>query len=77
MLRFLTIVILCPIAAWAQESDSVFAAIRRNDAAAVEVLLHSGADPNARNPEGATALMCAAILILPEAPASLFCRGLR
>ena len=61
MLRFLTLLMVCPVAVWAQESDSLFAAIRRNDAAAVEALLHRGADPNARNPEGATALMYAAI----------------
>jgi len=35
MLGFLTLLMLCPAAAWAQESDSLFAAIRRNDAAAV------------------------------------------
>jgi ankyrin repeat protein len=61
MLPFLTLLMLCPVAAWAQESDSLFAAIRRDDASAVEALLHQGADPNARNPEGATALMYAAI----------------
>src|SRR5262249_52790058 len=60
MLRFLTILILCP-ATWGQKSDSLFAAIRRNDTAAVELLLQSGADPNARDPEGATALMYASI----------------
>ena len=61
MLRFLTVLILYSVAVWAQESDSLFAAIRRNNAAAVEALLHRGANPNARNPEGATALMYASI----------------
>lgn len=61
MLRFLMLLILCPAVAPAEEWDSLFAAIRRNDIASVEALLHRGADPNARNPEGATALMYAAI----------------
>src|SRR5205809_62232 len=61
MLRFLTLLILCPVAMPAEESDSLFAAIRRNDAAAVALLLQTGGDPNVRNPEGTTPLMYAAI----------------
>src|SRR5258708_14417189 len=61
MLRFLTLLILCPAATLAQESDSLVAAIRRNDALAVEALLHQDADPNARNAEGATPVMLASI----------------
>jgi hypothetical protein len=45
MLRFLKLLILCPAVAPAEEWDSRFAAIPRNDSATVEALLHRGADP--------------------------------
>ena len=61
MLRLLPLLMLCSATTLAHDSDVLFAAIRRNDPAAVEALLHQHANPNARNSDGATPRMYAAI----------------
>lgn len=48
-------------AVWAGSDTGLFEAIRANDEEAVASLLGKGADANGRNPQGATALMYAAL----------------
>src|ERR1035438_4369901 len=58
-LRFL-LLLLCGLAA-ATENTELLTAIRKGDLAAVKTLLAHGADVNARDAKGASALMYAAI----------------
>jgi len=53
----LTLVLLCPLTASAQDkNEEFFAAVRKGDAAAVKAFLDAGVDVNAKTRYGATAL---------------------
>ena len=61
-LRFLLLLVVCGVAAAAENpGDELLAGIRKGDLAAVKTLLAHGADVNARDAKGASALMYAAI----------------
>src|ERR1035441_4703461 len=61
-LRFLLFLVVCGVAACAGNAgDELLAAIRKGDLAAVKTSLAHGADVNARDAKGASALMYAAI----------------
>jgi len=55
--------------------DELFDAIRRDEVTAVQALLTAGADPNARDDIGATALMHAAAFSSPESMRALLDEG--
>jgi ankyrin repeat protein len=57
LLTLLALVLLCPLAAGAQDqNEEFFAAARKGDAAAVKAFLDKGVDVNAKTRYGATAL---------------------
>ncbi|MEO2196596.1 MAG: ankyrin repeat domain-containing protein, partial [bacterium] len=55
-LALLILAVMCPVSAHAAADAQVADAVQRNDAAAVAALLAAGADVNAPQPDGATAL---------------------
>ncbi len=70
---------LCvPLVSGAREeglSEDLFRAIRKNDLAAVKVLLRKGVDVNAKDSDGATPLMYAALYAAPECMKLLLEKG--